>query len=201
MHEPPTPRSALAGLNLWRQTQAFAEAQAHATHRTFTTMVAVRGRASEPGFLSAFRGMLGVEPPAAVGDVARSERYTLLCLGPDRWLVIAEPGLGGELAQKLDLAFLGIHAAAVDLSSACTTVRLSGPAARTLIETGCALDLHPRSFPVDRCLSTRVGNAQVVIDHLVDGTYDLHVPRSAAVSFWAWLEHAGREFRIVVTAG
>lgn len=201
MHEPPTPRSALSGLNLWRQTQAFAEAQVHATHRTFLTMVTVRGQRADATFLSAFRGMLGVEPPVVVGGVARSERYALLCLGPDRWLVVAEPGLGREIAEKLELAFLGAHAAAVDISSSRTTIRLSGPDARTLIETGCALDLHPRAFPVDRCLSTRVGNAQALIDHAEDGIYDLHVPRSAAVSFWAWLEHAGREFRIVVTAG
>ena len=80
---------------------------------TILTMVAVRGHASDGAFLSAFAGMLGVAPPVAVGHVARSERYALLALGPDHWLVIAEPGQGRELSQKLNLAFLGAHAAAM----------------------------------------------------------------------------------------
>ena len=51
----------------------------------------------------------------------------------------------------------------VDLSANRTTFELSGPRARAVLEKGCALDLHPRSFTPGTALNTEVGNIPVVL--------------------------------------
>ena len=57
----------------------------------------------------------------------------------------------------------GAGGAVVDVSAQRTTIRLGGPHARDVLEKGCAIDLHPRSFPPGSAAQTTVGRAGVVL--------------------------------------
>lgn len=82
----------------------------------------------------------------------------------------------------------------VDLSANRTTVEISGPRSREVLEKGCPMDLHPRSFPVNTAVSTTLGPVQVLLWRTHQDTWRL-MPRCSFAQFVAeWLLDAMTEF-------
>ena len=193
----PRPRSPFAELFLAAQTAAPDDtAEVSLRSLPFAGYVAVRGKPGDAAFLAAAKGVLGLDLPLAAGGVAEGDSHRALWLGPDHWLAVCNEGEGLALAERLQRAFEGLFAAALDVSGARARLRISGAAAADLLATGCRLDLDPAVFAPGRCVQTPLGNVTAII-HCVETeppTYDVYVARSMAMSFWRWLEHAGREF-------
>jgi heterotetrameric sarcosine oxidase gamma subunit len=84
----------------------------------------------------------------------------------------------------------------VDVSANRTTLELSGPSARQVLEKGCPLDLHPRAFGPGQAVSTTVGPVAVLLWQVDDAaTYRLF-PRSSFADYLArWLIDAMSEYR------
>ncbi|NEW69196.1 sarcosine oxidase subunit gamma [Streptomyces rhizosphaericus] len=136
---------------------------------------------------------LGAPLPRECGHTAASGPHTAVWLGPDEWLVLSEAPIDtAELRQAL----AGDPGSVVDVSANRTTVELSGPAARQVLEKGCRLDLHPRAFGPGRAVSTMVGPVPVLLWQLDDApTYRL-LPRSSFADYLARrLIDAMREYR------
>ncbi|WP_405514494.1 sarcosine oxidase subunit gamma [Streptomyces canus] len=159
----------------------------------FVTMVNVR---VDPASAAADRigRTLGAPLPRRCGDTAASGLHTIMWLGPDEWLVLsrADPGtVTTQVRQALD----GAPGSVVDVSANRTTLELSGPAAREVLEKGCPLDLHPRAFGPGRAVSTTVGPIAVLLWQLDDSpTYRL-LPRSSFADYLArWLIDAMSEY-------
>ncbi len=113
-------------------------------------------------------------------------------LGPDEWLLLAEPGAGGMLVRVLRAALHPRAAAVTDLSAGATVLRLRGPEARAVLAHGCALDLGPAAFPPGACAQTLLARAQVLVAAIdARPTFDLIVRRSFAPYAAAWLRDAG----------
>jgi sarcosine oxidase subunit gamma len=51
----------------------------------------------------------------------------------------------------------------VDVSANRTTMALTGPAARDVLEGGCSIDLHPRAFGTGSCAQTLLARAGVIL--------------------------------------
>ncbi len=191
------PRSLFAELFLASHTSAPDDVAAVTVRSLpFVGYVAVRGKPDDTAFLCATDSILGLNLPLEAGNVAETQGYGALWLGPDHWLVVCDKGQGPALTERLQKAYQGLFAAAVDVSGARARLRVTGPAAADLLATGCRLDLDPAMFGPGQCLQTPLGNVTAII-HCVDlepPAYDVYVPRSTAMSFWKWLEHAGREF-------
>ena len=201
------PRSPLAELFLAAQSaQPDDTAAVFVQSVPFVSQVAVRGRAEDTAFLAAVREATGLDLPLAARGVAEVEGYRALWLGPDHWLVMTAEGEGPALAQRLGQAFDGLFAAAVDVSGARMRLRLIGAAAVDVLASGCRHDLGPEAFGAGLAVQTQVGNVSAVLHCLAldDGSealaYDLYVPRSQVLSFWRWLEHAGRPWGLSVRA-
>ncbi|EXU61950.1 sarcosine oxidase subunit gamma [Streptomyces sp. PRh5] len=136
---------------------------------------------------------LGAPLPRECGHTAASGTHTAVWLGPDEWLLLSEAPIDtAELRQAL----AGDPGSVVDVSANRTTLELSGPAARQVLEKGCRLDLHPRAFGPGRAVSTTVGPVPVLLWQLDDApTYRL-LPRSSFADYLArWLIDAMREYR------
>ena len=105
------------------------------------------------------------------GTLRRSDRHATASASsgwdPSEFLVVApeeaHDSLGGDLIGSLTAALGDAPGQVVDLSANRTTFELSGPRARAVLEKGCALDLHPRSFTPGTALNTEVGNIPVVL--------------------------------------
>ncbi|OLT02106.1 hypothetical protein BJF90_04920 [Pseudonocardia sp. CNS-004] len=116
-------------------------------------------------------------------------------LGPDEWLVTDPLRSPQELEAELRAA-VGSDGAVIDVSAQRTTLRLRGEHVRDVLETGCAIDLHPRAFPAGSAAQTTLGLAGVVLLALDDSAAHYHVlVRSSFARYLAaWLVDASTEF-------
>ena len=162
----------------------------------FQTMAGVRvdPRSEEGTRIASVTGGL----PVRSGEVAGTERVSVLWLGPSEFLVVApeeaHDSLGGDLIGSLTAALGDAPGQVVDLSANRTTFELSGPRARAVLEKGCALDLHPRSFTPGTALTTEVGNIPVTLLKTGEESYRLFPRASFADFLGRWLLDGMREF-------
>jgi heterotetrameric sarcosine oxidase gamma subunit len=158
--------------------------------RAFLSKLSIRGNPGDKAFMSRFRDVLGVEPPAC-GRAVDATGAIVLPLGPTQWLAVdrrmeaveARP-IAGRLRDRLVAANLIV----VDVSSSTTILRVSGPG------------LHPKmrklsALPLDRLPSggvarTRMGRLAILVHALAPDRADLFVPRSFARSFFEQLQDA-----------
>ncbi|MGW6358966.1 sarcosine oxidase subunit gamma [Streptomyces sp. NPDC055092] len=160
----------------------------------FVSMVNVR---VDPDSAAATRieKTLGAPLPREYGRTTTSGGHTAFWLGPDEWLVLTQAEVG-SVVDELREALAADPGSVVDVSANRTTLELSGPAARQVLEKGCPLDLHPRVFGPGRAVSTTVGPISVLLWQVDDGpTYRL-LPRSSFADYLArWLIDAMSEYR------
>jgi sarcosine oxidase subunit gamma len=164
------------------------------TEWPFLTMVNVRvDPASEAA--DHIEKALGAPLPGQCGRTTASGAHTVLWLGPDEWLVLS-PTEAAAVTPELREALGGDPGSVVDVSAHRTTLELSGPAARQVLEKGCPLDLHPRVFGPGKAASTTVGPVAVLLWQTDDTpTYRLF-PRSSFADYLArWLIDAMSEYR------
>jgi heterotetrameric sarcosine oxidase gamma subunit len=163
------------------------------TEWPFLTMVNVR---VDPGSEAADRieKALGVPLPPRCGHTSASGPHTVLWLGPDEWLVLSHTD-ATAVAAELREALGGDPGSVVDVSANRTTLELSGPAARHVLEKGCPLDLHPRAFGPGQAVSTTVGPVAVLLWQVDDTPTYRILPRSSFADYLArWLIDAMSEY-------
>src|SRR5258707_15794180 len=120
-----------------------------------------------------------------------------LWLGPDEWLITAPDGAVPELLSWISRAVADRRAAVTDLSAGRVIIEIAGPRARTLLEKGCGLDLHPRAFTPGCCAQTLFARLPVILDQTSAApSYRLFLRRSAARWLCDWLIGAAGGFRV-----
>lgn len=160
----------------------------------FLTMLGLR---AEPGSESAraLGQVLGSPLPDQVGSTASSGAHTVLWLGPDEWLVVSiEPAR--PLVAALSAALGRGRGDVVDVSANRTTLELSGPSARDVLEKGCPADLHSSVFGVGTAVTTTLGPVPLLLWRTGQDTWRL-LPRSSFADYTArWLVDAMAEFAL-----
>lgn len=163
--------------------------------RPFLGCVNLRGNPDDTNFTDAVEGVLGVALPREPNTVVDHGDTTVFWLAPTEWFI--RTGVDGErdLITRLGQALGGQHVATNDVTGNFTTVELSGPHVRDVLEKGCTLDLHPRVFTPGRCAQTLLSHAGILIRPSTDGqAFELVVRRSFADYTFIWLEDAAAEY-------
>ena len=107
----------------------------------------------------------------------------------------------GEVLSALCDALAPLHAAVVDVSHARAIIALAGPHARSVLQKGCHLDLHPSRFGAGNVAQSRFARCHVLLHQTDDApAYDLYVQRSFARYLWSWLEDAAGEYGVTIEA-
>jgi len=185
-------RPAIGGRLPWSLPGDAAGPRIVLTELSFARQIALRWRPPASAYLA------GLPLPLEPNRVASMGPVRTLWLGPDEWLVTAPDGTAPELLTRLARAIAGQPAAIIDLSSSRAVVEIAGRMARTLLEKGCGLDLHPRAFAPGHCAQTLVARVPIILDQLSAApAYRLFVRRSAARWLCDWLIDAAEEFRSV----
>ncbi|MFF3286067.1 sarcosine oxidase subunit gamma [Streptomyces sp. NPDC003023] len=162
--------------------------------RPFITMVSLRVDPASPA-ARRISSVLGSPLPEHCGVTSGHGPHKALWLGPDEWLVVSRtdaPGLVAELTGALAAE----PGSAVDVSANRTTLELGGQAARHVLEKGCPLDLHPRSFGPGQAVATTVGPVPVLLWQIDDEPVYRLLPRASFADHLARrLLDAMREFQ------
>jgi sarcosine oxidase subunit gamma len=158
----------------------------------YLTMISVRVDPGSPA-AAAVEGVVGAGLPRSCGQVTADGYHSVLWLGPDEWLIVSEM-TPGVLLDALTDAVGDAHAALVDVSANRTLLELAGPAARSVLEKGCPVDLHPRAFEAGRAVATTLARVPLLLWQVGADTYRL-MPRSSFAQYVAsWLLDAMQEF-------
>lgn len=130
--------------------------------------------------------ILGVSLPAGPKTICVGD-LTLLGTGPSTWLAVAEDA-PVDWFERLR-ASLGPLASLADQSSGYVVWRVSGSAARTLLQRGAAIDFDPSLFNAGSVATTMIAHIGVIIWQVDDApTYQVALFRSFARSFRHWLD-------------
>lgn len=174
----------------------------------FLTQITIR--ATSPESVRSVGNALGVELPDTVGESVEGEyrsqsgssqatAVSAVWLSPDEWLAVlgdeADTGVSGlAVVESLEGA-LGEHRGQIiDVSSNRTTLELSGPKARAVLDKTIELDLHPREFAVGRAVSTQMESVAVILWRTAEDTWQLMPRASFAEHVVRWLADGMREF-------
>ncbi len=133
--------------------------------------------------------VLGVEVPAAPLRSAGSNGLSLIGTGTRTWLAYAD-GVAPFWADDLRARLNGL-ASVSDQSSAYVVLRLTGPGARTVLQRGMPIDLHPDVFGPGSAATTVISHIGTIVWQLDDQpTYEVATFRSYSDSFRHWLDQA-----------
>lgn len=162
-----------------------------ALNRTEVTVVADRGLATILPRKATTAAQIG----AALGLVLDSgpvlsqgaNGLGLLGTGPRQWLAQVASGAAG--IADLAGALTGL-ADVVDQSGSQILFALSGPGARSLLQSGLAIDLDPVALRQERVIASVIAHINVIVWQEA-GRWIVAVPRSFAGSFRRWLALSG----------
>ncbi|MBU6364718.1 MAG: sarcosine oxidase subunit gamma [Gemmatimonadetes bacterium] len=155
-------------------------------------MASVRARGAARARVAA---ALGLEALPGHGPMAEAPAGRVTWLRPDEWLVEAPVASRGALVAALAEAVREgtpeAEGAVVELSASRHRLELAGPRTREVLAAVCALDLHPRAFPVGHATQTLLGRAPVLLQLVDDApTWRLLVRPSFVAYVVEWLADA-----------
>jgi sarcosine oxidase subunit gamma len=178
-----------------RKAAAPANAGVTLRERPFLGCVNLRGNPEDAKFTDAVKDVLGVALPTEPNTVVENGETTVFWLAPTEWFVRTAADGQLDLIARLEEALAGQHIATNDVTGNFTTVELSGPRARDVLEKGCTLDLHPRAFAAGQCAQTLLSHAGILIRPTADGqAFEIVVRRSFADYTFLWLDDAAAEY-------
>jgi sarcosine oxidase subunit gamma len=145
--------------------------------------VAQRVRLSLRGELSALADALtsaGVPISQSVCRAVEGVGCVALWLGPDEQLLLVEEKHGPRLAQILSERLGAVPHSLVDISQRQVAFEVAGPTARTLLASGCPLDLRDDAFSVGMCTRTLFDKSEIVLWRSGPDVFQIEVGRSFA---------------------
>lgn len=132
------------------------------------------------------------------GGALQSKKLKVSWCGPGQFYAVSEMAAEGELAKELSVLLQG-KAVITDQSHARVTFRISGAKATALLaKGGTSLDVHLLAFATGSSAMTVLAHVPAQIVHLVQGQYDVGIPRSYMSSFREWLLHQAEGFGLEV---
>lgn len=161
----------------------------------FLTQIGLRAQPGSPS-AQALESALGTSLPQRVGQVSGTEERAVVWQAPDEFLLIGAPDSvdATALAAVLGTGEDALPGSVIDLSANRTTLELSGPSARAVLEKGCHYDLHPSAFGAGHAVSTALGPVPVLLWKTAEDTYRI-LPRASFADYAAnWLLDAMSEF-------
>ena len=130
-------------------------------------------------------GLTGCPVPDDTRHAITQGAVTSFRVGPERlWLTAAT---GVISVPSLRQAFAADEAVITELGHARTVLRVTGPAAPEQLARWVAVDLDPVAFPPGAFAQTPLHQVGVLLHRVDRDAFDLHVPRSYALSVWDWL--------------
>lgn len=147
-----------------------------------------------PAARAAAGAAFGLALPEDSCRASESGNRAALWLGPDEQLLIGPVEDAETIATDIETALKGIAHSLVDVSQRQIAMKVAGPQASQILNSGCPLDLEPTAFPSGMCTRTLFGKSDVVIWRKGEAEFHLEVWRSFADYVSALLMEAARDF-------
>ena len=166
------------------------------TELALRTHIVLRGSLNNVAFVEGVKAVLGIELPGAL-KMHSAGAVSIRWISPDEWLVVAPGARSNEIEQGLIDAVDG-HCAVVNVSGGQTILRLSGSDAHKVLQKSVPLDVHSRSFPIGKVVTSVFAKTQAVISRNAENQWELVIRRSFSDYVWLWLQDCCAEFDLVI---
>jgi len=130
--------------------------------------------------LTAVAKLSGLKFPTKIGKTEMSKSQTILCLGPDEWLIIADPNEKAKLAKIFAKIDKGYVVSITDISHRNIGFEITGPLAMKAINAGCPLDLSQEAFPVGKATRTVFESTAIILIRTGENDFSIECWRSFA---------------------
>ena len=151
----------------------------------------LRGSPADEKLVAAVEDAIGQRLPLTPNTLT-SEPNQVFWLGPDEWLIVTQAGHVAEMAETLQTAVSGFHAAVNDISGGQVVLMVNGSGTRDILSKGCTLDLHESVFTAGSCGQSGLAKANVLLACLDAHSIMIVVRRSFADYLCRWLLRAAR---------
>jgi sarcosine oxidase, subunit gamma len=139
------------------------------------------------------RGKIGDAAGVALPDRPKTSTsangVTILWLGPDEWLAIADTS--ADMAVRIAALDDG-ECSVVDVSHRNCAIIVSGSGAEDVIVAGCPQDLSLSAFAVGACSRTVLGKSEIVLYRVAADRFRIECWRSFSDYVWRFLADAAK---------
>ena len=135
-----------------------------------------------------------IELPPKIGDLGKKGSQMILCLGPDEWLIIDNPGAASSYTDTFKALSEACTYSAVDVSHRSVGMHVSGFKCEEALNVGCPLDLSLRAFPVGKCTRTIFADVEIILARLQENQFYLETWRSYSPYVCRYFEKALQTF-------
>lgn len=142
--------------------------------------------------------LLQCELPLEPNHINSKAGRFAISLGPDEYLVLAEPGDESQLEKMLNSSNIVRDISVVNVSDALCAILLSGEKIRDLLSKGCPIDLHSNSFYKNRTAQCDLALANVILICLEEHEFVCICRTSFADYVLDWCIDLGKEYGIYV---
>lgn len=156
-------------------------------------MIDLRGLASDRKFMTAAKGVLGIDLPKKHRTTASWGDIKVLWLSIDQWLILCPQARASELLANLRAALAGIHSLAVDVSDMRAVIRVEGEGSREILMKGSSLDLLNGEYTPGTARRMRFAEIAALLHVVEADVFDIYVFRSYAHYAWEFLLATARE--------
>ena len=139
--------------------------------------------------------------PIQINQINSKAGRFAISLGPDEYLILAEPGSENQLEKTLNSSDISKHISVVNVSDALCAIQVSGPKVRDLLSKGCAIDLHPDNFYKSKAAQCDLALANIILVCLEENEFICICRTSFAEYILDWFIDASYEFGIFVSDG
>jgi len=130
--------------------------------------------------LAAVKKLSGLKFPIKIGKTDITVGRSILCLGPDEWLIIADPKQAATLTQAFAKIEKDYVVSITDVSHRNIGFGIMGVNAVKAINVGCSLDLSLGAFPIGKTTRTVFESASIVLTRISETEFTIECWRSFA---------------------
>lgn len=130
--------------------------------------------------IAAIKKLSGLKFPTKIGKTDMSAGRHILCLGPDEWLIIAEPKEKAKLAKTFAKIEKGYVVSITDISHRNVGFGIMGAEAVKALNVGCPLDLSLEAFSIGKTTRTVFESASIILTRIGEAEFEIECWRSFA---------------------
>lgn len=157
----------------------------------------LRGNSEDEGFAAAVTAACGLALPCEPCTMNGDDKIRILWLGPDEWLIRADPARGDDLEAALRQQLASQHAAIIRMDHQYSALILGGADLDKILSGGTAI--APEDMTATACIGTRFAHVPVLLHRMADGRMAMLLRPSYFVYMVDWLEQAARHLALEKT--
>ncbi len=152
-------------------------------------IIKINLRSNKREFSTKIGKILSILPPNESNTSSGNEKFNLLWLSPDEWLIYSKTNLEDKLFNEISKLNQG---AVTNVSDHWVMINLNGNKVYDLLSKSCPYNFNDFKNKKGSVAQTIVNHIDVILHHKEDDNLNLFVRRSFSEDLWLWINDSAR---------